>query len=179
MGHTMIHLTSADYTRQPWANGRGTTTELYRQDRDGALELRLSMAVVTEDGPFSLFPGIERNLTVLSGPGFRLQGAGLELEAKPLIPIGFPGDVPVRASNVTAPSDDFNVMTPRYLPRPEVRVINGTEALPAGGLILLFSLGSAQVDGTLMPLHDLILIKTAVTVTGPLILTRILPVLPT
>ncbi len=53
----MIHLTAADYTRQPWKNGRGTTTELWRQDRDGALWVRLSRAAVVEDGPFSLFPG--------------------------------------------------------------------------------------------------------------------------
>ena len=42
----MRHLTEADYTRQPWKNGRGTTTELWRLERDGQLLVRLSRAAV-------------------------------------------------------------------------------------------------------------------------------------
>lgn len=171
----MIHLTQADYRRMPWANGKGTTVELYRQDRDGALLCRLSMASVTDDGPFSIFPGIERNLTVLSGPGFALTGEGIDLDARPLIPVAFPGDVPVTATGVAAPSDDFNVMTARHLPRPEVRVIDGTEVLPEGGVLAFFALGPASANGTSMAKHDLILIETAANVTGPLIAVRLHP----
>jgi uncharacterized protein len=171
----MIHLTAADYRHQPWANGRGTTIELYRVDRDGQMLARFSMAAVIEDGPFSIFPGVDRNLTVLSGPGFTLQGNGLMLEAKPLVPIAFPGDVAVTATNVTAPSDDFNVMTARSLPLPEVRVIRGADILSEGGLLVLLSLGNATINGTQMAQHDLILLEVAAIVTGPLIFTRIPP----
>lgn len=170
----MIHLTPADYRRQPWANGRGTTTELYRVEADGTLLFRLSMAAVTEDGPFSIFPGIERNLTVLTGPGFILQGNGLHLEAKPLIPIAFPGDNLVIATNVTAPSDDFNVMTARHLPRPEVRVIHDTEILPEGYVLALFALSAAVVNGRPIAPHDLIVTENGVEITGPVIAVRIL-----
>jgi environmental stress-induced protein Ves len=51
------HLTPANYTEQPWANGRGRTIELLRQEDQGALLWRLSMAMVVEDGPFSLSGG--------------------------------------------------------------------------------------------------------------------------
>ena len=153
----MRHLTPADYTSQPWKNGRGTTTELWRLERDGQLLVRLSRAAVVEDGPFSLFPGIERNLTVLSGPGFRLTGAGIDLCCVPLVPVAFPGDVEVFASETNdAQSDDFNVMTARSLPRPQVIVAQNV-SLPAGGTLALYALGPCQVNGHDMNPEDLIL----------------------
>lgn len=154
----MKHLTQADYTRQPWKNGKGVTVELARADRGGGMLWRLSMATVAEDGPFSLFPGVERNLTVLTGPGFRLVGEGIALDCLPLRPVAFPGDVQVRAEGTNGQtSTDFNVMTARSLPRPEVRPLEGPTDLPAGGLLALFALGPvALADWTLAP-HDLIL----------------------
>jgi uncharacterized protein len=169
----VIHLTPADYRRQPWANGRGTTTELYRREANGTLLLRLSMATVTEGGPFSLFPGIERNLTVLTGPGFTLTGDSLRLEAKPLTPVAFPGDLPVTASGVTAPSDDFNVMTARSLPRPEVTVMTGTATLPEGGCLAIFMLDDAVVNQTRLHRHDLILTCAGATVSGAALIVRL------
>jgi environmental stress-induced protein Ves len=109
----MKHLTCADYRTMPWANGKGTTVELLRVDGPQGLLWRLSMASVVEDGPFSMLPGIDRNLTVVTGPGFRLNGPGVDLTCAPLVPVSFPGDVAVTALDVTAPSDDFNVMTDR------------------------------------------------------------------
>lgn len=157
MRMTMRHLTTADYTRQPWKNGRGTTTELWRLERDGQLLVRLSRAAVVEDGPFSLFPGIERNLTVLSGPGFRLTGGGLDLRCDPLVPVAFPGDVQIRASETRGQqSDDFNVMTARHLPRPEVTVAQN-DRLDAGGRLALFALGPCRVNGCDVARDDLIL----------------------
>lgn len=117
----MRHLTPADYKMMPWANGKGTTIEMLRVEGDGALKWRLSRASVVEAGDFSIFPGVERNLTVLTGPGFDLVGAGLHLTARPLCPVVFAGDVPLRAEAVSAPSDDFNVMTARTLPVPRWR----------------------------------------------------------
>ena len=51
------HLTARDFKVMPWANGKGQTVEMWRQDRDGALLWRLSRAAVVEDGDFSNFPG--------------------------------------------------------------------------------------------------------------------------
>ncbi len=171
----MRHLKPADYTRMPWANGRGQTVELLRVDQGGALLWRLSMAAVVEDGPFSLFPGVARNLTVISGPGFWLTGDGVTLHCAPLVPVAFTGDVLVNATGVTAPSDDFNVMTAWHLPRPEVRVLHGATDLPAGGTLCLFALGLCQVNGQMIGVHDLIITDTAAHISGagPLIAVRL------
>jgi environmental stress-induced protein Ves len=168
------HLTPADYTRQPWKNGRGTTTELWRLERDGQLLVRLSRAAVVEDGPFSVFPGIERNLTVLSGPGFRLTGADLDLRCLPLVPVAFPGDVVLHATETKGmQSDDFNVMTARSLPRPEVLVAQN-DILTAGGLLALYALGPCRVNGAQVAREDLVLTKGPATVQGdwPVIMAR-------
>lgn len=154
----MRHLTKADYTRQPWKNGKGETIELARAERDGALLWRLSMATVSEDGPFSIFPEIERNLTVLTGPGFRLSGPDLALDCRPLCPVAFPGDIAVQATGTGGHiSTDFNVMTARRLPRPDVAVRRGPVDLPAGDLIGLFALEPAKIGDRTLGRHDLIL----------------------
>jgi environmental stress-induced protein Ves len=173
----MRHLTPADYTLQPWKNGKGTTTEMWRLERDGVLLVRLSRASVVEDGAFSVFAGVERNLTVLTGPGFRLTGKGVDLTCAPLVPVAFPGDVPVTASGTEAgPSDDFNVMTARALPRPQVSVV-GQGTLAAGGLLALYALGPVRVNGTELAAQDLLLTETAARIEGPgpVIATRLVP----
>jgi environmental stress-induced protein Ves len=171
----MIHLTPADYTRQPWKNGRGTTTELWRLEHDGQLFVRLSRAAVVEDGPFSLFPGIERNLTVLSGPGFRLTGVGRDFRCEPLVPVAFPGDVALQATETMGmQSDDFNVMTARDLPRPEVTIAQN-DKLAAGGTLALYALGPCQANGVSLARDDLLLTGDAVKLTGnwPVIAVRL------
>lgn len=134
------HLTAADFHPMPWANGKGVTVEMARADGPGGMLWRLSRASVVENGPFSIFPGVERNLTVLTGPGFDLVGEGVHLAARPMLPVAFAGDVPLRAEGVSAPSDDFNVMTARALPRPQVRVLTVAERLvpPPGGLLAVY-----------------------------------------
>ena len=171
----MRHLTLADYTRQPWKNGLGTTTELWRLEREGQLLVRLSRASVVEDGPFSLFPGIARNLTVLSGPGFRLTGAGLNLRCDPLVPVAFPGDVAVIASETGGrQSDDFNVMTASHLPKPEVSVTRNAD-LPSKGTLALYALGPVRVNGRDVAQDDLLLTDGTATVSGdwPVIAVRL------
>ena len=166
------HLTPADYKTMPWANGKGVTVEMLRVEA-GGLKWRLSRASVVENGDFSLFAGIERNLTVITGPGFDLLGDGLHLQARPLVPVAFAGDVPVRPEGVTAPSDDFNVMTARSLPLPEVRVIHGAEDLAEGGTLAIFALDTARVGGLALGRYDLVLTDQAISVAGPVIAVRL------
>lgn len=170
----MRHLTPADYTSMAWANGKGRTIEMLRVEEGGRLKWRLSRASVVEAGDFSLFPGIERNLTVLTGPGFDLVGDGINLAARPLVPVAFPGDVAVRAKGVSAPSDDFNVMTARALPRPEVAVVTGCMHLPARGLLAIYALGPSRVNDRPLAPQDLVLTDSAAELDGKALVVRLL-----
>ncbi|MFN4171277.1 MAG: HutD family protein [Pseudorhodobacter sp.] len=151
------HLTQADFRTMPWANGKGVTVEMAREDRGGAMLWRLSRASVVENGEFSVFPGVERNLTVLTGPGFDLVGRGVHLRADPLRPVPFAGDIPIRAEGVAAPCDDFNVMTARHIPHPEVRVAASGSVDAAGGIAGLYALAAGLVNGRAIAVGDLVL----------------------
>jgi uncharacterized protein len=170
----MKHLTPADYRRMPWANGRGVTVEMARADGPDGMLWRLSMARVDEDGPFSIFPGVERNLTVISGPGFALRGDGVALRADPMVPVAFPGDVAVSAQAVTAPCEDVNVMTARALPRPVVTVEQAGTVLEGRGVLCLLALDPATVNGAEAARHDLIqTVGRAVMHGGPVVAIRL------
>ena len=102
-------LPSAFHT-QPWKNGGGITHEIARADRDGQLLWRLSIAEVAADGPFSAFPGLSRILTVIEGAGLHLDTAESRLDALPLAPLAFSGDLPVASRLIAGPIRDFNVI---------------------------------------------------------------------
>ncbi len=168
------HLTRADYKVMPWANGHGTTTELMRADHpQGGLLWRISVATVAEDGPFSLFTGTDRNLTVISGPGFDLVGDAT-LRCDPLRPVAFPGDVVVSAAGIKELCEDFNVMTARDQMRASVRLVEmGTT--PVGGECAVFALGPAVWNGVQMSRRDLIVTDQPGQITrGPVLVVQFL-----
>jgi uncharacterized protein len=166
----MIVHRAASYRIMPWANGRGQTVEMLREDGPEGLRLRLSIATVAEDGAFSLFARIDRVLTVISGPGFYLTGAGVHLHAAPLRPVAFPGDIAIGATDVIAPSEDFNVMTSRALPAPKVWLAGPGHIVPTGRLFLL-PLQPASANGTSLAARDLLETRTPINLAthGPVI----------
>lgn len=166
------HLTASDYRIMPWANGLGQTVEMIRyDDENGQLMWRLSMASVTEDGAFSIFPEVERNLTVLSGEGFDLveDVSGIRRRAALLRPVSFAGDIAISAQQVTAPCQDFNVMTSRGLPKPEVWVVRKASHLIIieGWWLALFALTPLTIQtsqGELaLKTHELLLCEASVS----------------
>ncbi|MFA6265088.1 MAG: HutD family protein [Pseudolabrys sp.] len=111
-----------DYRRMRWKNGGGETTEIVVSP-DGAgldaFDWRVSMAHVASDGPFSLFPNIDRTLAVLDGHGIRLRVAGLgEFDLTTAsVPLAFPADAPAGADLIDGPIHDLNVMSRRGVVR--------------------------------------------------------------
>ena len=165
----ILHLKASDFKEMAWANGRGKTVELFRVDRDGAMQWRLSRASVVEDGAFSLFPGVDRNLTVISGPGFDLAG-DVRLPAGLLQPVEFAGDVAVRAEGVVAPCEDFNVMVRRGAMQAEVAVLDGGMT---GELCALFALGPVEVKGIAVASGELVLTDEVLGFAGRAIVVRL------
>lgn len=100
----------------PWNNGGGITHEVAREDQDGKLLWRLSLAEVGRDGPFSLFPGLARILTVIDGVGMDLVSprGTLAHELPPLVPVYFSGDEELEGRLRDGPCLDFNLI---YDPR--------------------------------------------------------------
>lgn len=94
----------------------GETTELFRLPHLNGVDFlfRLSIAKVGSDGPFSLFPGIDRILMLLEGNGFLLnKNSGNELMNQRLKPLSFTGEEVIDCKLIQGPCRDFNVMTDR------------------------------------------------------------------
>ena len=72
--------------------------------------VRISVADIEKNGPFSKFPGIKRTITVLSGSGIWLD-APLDVELRPKDPpFTFSGDHAPQCELVRGPTRDLNTM---------------------------------------------------------------------
>jgi environmental stress-induced protein Ves len=65
-------------TPEPWRNGGGLTRTIATSADHDAIVWRVSVADITHDGPFSVFPGIDRAALLISGQGVSLGEAGLQ-----------------------------------------------------------------------------------------------------
>lgn len=144
-------LRSADYKRMPWKNGKGETVEIAVFPPDAtvdAFDWRISMATVAEDGPFSLFDGIDRTLSVLTGDGILLsvEGHGDVRLDRTSPPFSFPGDVPATAHLLGAPITDLNVMTRRGCFRHEVEAMPLPSGPPAASDPVLVLCLDGEID---------------------------------
>lgn len=106
-------LPAHDYRRERWRNGLGWTREILRWPEVAEdWDWRLSIAEIEQDGPFSLFPGVERELVLLRGHGVRLRFDDGEIrEALP--PHGrvrFAGERAVQGELIDGATHDFNLM---------------------------------------------------------------------
>jgi uncharacterized protein len=163
-------LRNSDHRRMPWKNGGGETVEVIVHPEGAGLSdfgWRVSMATVASDGPFSVFPGIDRTLAVLSGDGMALSIEGLDEQLlKPeTAPLAFPADAPTTARLTGGPITDLNVMTRRGVFRHTLvhHVADGSKVLPASSgerlLLALEPLGVSNAEGLvgLQPLDALVL----------------------
>jgi environmental stress-induced protein Ves len=95
----------------PWKNGGGVTRELLAWPTAGDWRVRMSVADVAQDGPFSRFDGVRRWFSVLDGAGVRLRidGAAHDLTAaRP--PFAFDGGAACHCELLAGPTRDFNLM---------------------------------------------------------------------
>jgi hypothetical protein len=142
---TIQVLRASGRAMTPWKNGGGVTGQIAVFPDDAGLadfDWRVSLALVTDAGPFSAFPGVDRLMLVMEGR--------LELEmpgADPLIlqaggpAAEFPGDAPVSARQPTSPVADVNVMVRRgrFTASLERRTIAGTAAVVSQDVTMILS----------------------------------------
>ena len=102
--------------RERWRNGAGWTREIFAayegEDGGAPWRWRLSIAEIDADALFSSFPGVDRELVLLSGNGLRLRFA--DGEVADLLPphdsLRFAGERGVTGELLDGPTTDFNLM---------------------------------------------------------------------
>ena len=102
-------------TPQRWRNDGGWTREIARGGEGEDWDWRISIADVEADGPFSRFPGIEREIVLLSGAGMHFDfGGGETFDLTPETPrLRFDGDRALESRLLDGPTRDFNLMWAR------------------------------------------------------------------
>lgn len=166
-------IPSYEYRRTRWRNGGGWTREIHAEPSatDDGWDWRLSIAEITADGPFSAFPGIDRELVLLAGEGMRLRFDDAVVDVLP--PYGrhrFPGEARVDGELIDGPTQDFNLMwrRDRYVAELWRRPLVGAMVVfaePRSTWIVHLLAGHARfADGSGLP--DLAMADTAILQAG-------------
>jgi len=136
-------LRAADTPAVPWKNGQGRTRPLAIYPPNAGMDdflWRISVAEVDSAAPFSRFPGVDRWIALLHGPGFvmRLDRTRTHRLERRFETFAFSGDAMVDVELIGGATRDFNVMTRRsratahidiwhepgdYLTRPEFALL--------------------------------------------------------
>jgi environmental stress-induced protein Ves len=114
----------ADLKPEPWRNGGGVTRQIagsagdgsgagsgVAPAQDGAWDWRVSIAEVTRAGDFSLFPGMERVLTVVEGELLLLTVDGAEHPLEKYRAFRFSGEAVTTCALPTGDVRNLNVIT--------------------------------------------------------------------
>ena len=104
----------SEHRAMPWANGLGTSYEVASdRNADGEWTWRVAIAPVVLDGPFSVMPGVDRELVVIEGNGMVLNVDSESVKCEPGQVVRFSGDSVTIARLVDGPVVDLGLMTVR------------------------------------------------------------------
>ncbi len=141
----------------PWKNGGGSTREIACWPQGAGMDSfgwRVSVATIAQAGPFSAFPGIDRQIMLLEGDGVQLVSATAGINhtlQQRWQPFAFSGDAALDCSLLGGTSTDFNVMTRRGRWAAEV-LLHDVETQPgrsAAGLCMVLQGSFTQGEHTL------------------------------
>lgn len=138
----------------PWKNGGGVTRQIACCPEGSQLidfDWRISTAEISQDGPFSIFEGIDRHLFVLGGNGLSLEiGSSGNRQLYNGQKIEFRGDEQVFARLIDGPVTDLNIMIRRGTLRAQSKllIIDGQQkiALPWSTAAVFICQGSLTVE---------------------------------
>jgi environmental stress-induced protein Ves len=95
----------------PWKNGGGLARDLLFWPTVEGWRVRVSLADITRDGPFSPYPGVDRWFAVVEGPGVELQLArGAHQQRLGDAPVHFDGAEAPGCRLLDGPTRDLNLM---------------------------------------------------------------------
>lgn len=163
-------LRAAERTATPWRNGNGITWPVAVWPTGATaddFECRLSIAEIASDATFSSYPGIDRLIGVIDGPGLELSIDGEPCFLARNEIHRFAGEAAVSCTLTAGRTYDLNLMTRRPHARGSmefVRVDATNVQLDADCLVLVG--GSAVVNGVELERFDAILSDSPVQVSG-------------
>lgn len=119
---------SKDLIIMPWKNGGGMTAEIARggkRTKNSDWEWRVSIAVVETNGPFSIFRGIERTMSIIEGNGIDLVSPdGVSFTLSLFKIVKFDGETVLKGRLRHGSVKNFNVMVDRNLFTACLEIIN-------------------------------------------------------
>ncbi|WP_455814510.1 HutD/Ves family protein [Pseudomonas graminis] len=149
----MIHLyESSRLPASRWRNGGGETREIVSYPPGAAdFDWRISIATIAADGDFSLFPGIDRIITLLSGEVALYRDEQLYQALSLHQPFAFRGEEAISARLCGHISTDFNIMARRsdFLPLAGIATTRFAPAAADAGVVYVIS-GQWQHQQTLL-----------------------------
>jgi environmental stress-induced protein Ves len=143
----MLINRAADRAPQPWKNGLGVQYEI---TCDGSLPddwtWRLSTADITQDVPFSIIPGVNREFCVADGNGVVLNINGVDHRCEPGSITKFRGDDKVHATLIDGPMRALNLMVRDGAAQRHLEVASGGKHVELGLSVACVAIvGPAQV----------------------------------
>jgi len=134
----------SEHRAMPWANGLGTSYEVASdRNADGEWTWRVAIAPVVEEGPFSVMPGVDRELVVIEGNGMVLEVDGESVECLPSRAIRFSGDSETISRLVDGPVVDLGLMTVRGSVSGSMNVVNYGVVFESDVIV---SIGQAAIE---------------------------------
>ncbi len=126
-------LRHGTYNRKPWNNGGGMTQDVWlwpEAASQDSFDIRLSLASIDTDGPFSSFPGIDRTITPVGGAPFVLDFGDSRAQRMELLqPFSFDSVQTPSSRLDEGAASAFNVMTRRGRWTHQVSIVHGGEPL--------------------------------------------------
>jgi environmental stress-induced protein Ves len=153
-----LHLFSEQQLKvSPWRNGGGETREVVSWPPAASdFDWRVSIATIASDGAFSLFPGVDRSISLLSGAGVLLSSPAGTAQAQRIHhrlahigqPFAFAGEQALNAQLLGTVTTDFNLMTCRQRVSGVVHAVAHHQQIDvADGGVLFVVRGSWQLAG--------------------------------
>ncbi|MEO8634344.1 MAG: HutD family protein [Gemmatimonadales bacterium] len=148
MSATLHMVRCDDVVPQPWRNGGGRTRELLAWPSAVNWQCRISVAEVERDGPFSIFPGVDRWFAVAEGAGVLLLLPDGECRLdRSSAAVNFPGEAAPRCQLLDGPTSDLNLMGTRATGRSWMeRAVPGEPWIGPATLRALFSADSVTLQ---------------------------------
>ncbi|MGE3263049.1 MAG: HutD family protein [Bacteriovoracia bacterium] len=124
-----VHLPAAGFTRVPWKNGEGISSEIAifppgTSLKGGDFLWRLSAAEINQPGDFSAFPGFERVLALVAGRELVLRTADQMVALSQGEVFRFSGQDAFRSELTHGPVKDFGVIFRASAVKVEMKVLD-------------------------------------------------------